>query len=169
VGTTETNQYSIEEEIKRGWKPENVCYHSMQSLVSSSFLFKVKVYGSITLPVVLYRCETWSLTLREERRLRMFENSLLSIIFRPMRDEVTGEWIKLYKEELNDLNSSPNIAGVIKSRREKWAGHVAGMGEEKCLQTLVVKPEGKRTHGRHRHRWEDNIKIYLHGVVDVGS
>ena len=97
-----------------GWEPENACYHSMQNVVSYSFLFKFKVYGTITLPVVLYRCETWSLTLREERRLRMFENFVLSVIFRPMRGEVTGEWIKLCKEELNDLNSPPNIVGVIK-------------------------------------------------------
>ena len=82
--------------------------------MSSNFLFKIKVYGSITLPVVLYTSETWSLVLIEERSLRMFGDGVLSIIFRTMRGEVTGEWIKLCKEELNDLNSPPNIVGVIK-------------------------------------------------------
>jgi hypothetical protein len=89
----------------------------MQNVVSSSFLFKIKVYGSITLPVVFYRCETWSLALREESKLEMFENRVLCIIFMHMRNEVIEEWIKLHKEKLNDLNSSPNVVGVIKSRK----------------------------------------------------
>ena len=79
------------------------------------------------MPVVLYGCETWSLTLREERRLKVFENRVLRRIFRPKRDEVTGEWRKLHNVELNDLYPSPNVVRVIKSRR--WAGHVARMGE----------------------------------------
>ena len=78
--------------------------------------------------VVLYGCETWSLTLREERRLRVFENRALWRIFGPKRDEVTGEWRKLHNEELNDLYSSTNVIEVIKSRRMRWAGHVARMG-----------------------------------------
>ena len=106
------------------------------NVVSYSFLFIIKVYGFITLPVLSYTYETWSLVLREERRLRMFENSELSITFRPMRGEVTGEWIKLCKEELNDLISLPNIVGVIKSRRKRWAAHVACMCEDKFLQSF---------------------------------
>jgi hypothetical protein len=74
------------------------------------------IYGTIILPVVLYGCETWSLTLREEQRLRVFENRVLRRIFRPKRDEVTGEWRRVHKEELNDLYSSPNIIRVIKLR-----------------------------------------------------
>ena len=81
------------------------------------------------MPVVLYGWETWSLTLREERRLRVFQNRVVRGIFRPKRDEVRGEWRKLHNEELNDLYSSPNIVRVIKSRRKRWAGHVARMGE----------------------------------------
>ena len=91
---------------------------------------KIKVYRTIILPVVLYGCETWSLTLREERKLRVFENMVLRRIFGLKRDEATGEWRRLHNEELNDLYSSPNIVWVIKSRRMRWAGHVVRMGEE---------------------------------------
>jgi hypothetical protein len=78
--------------------------------------------------VVLYGCETWSLTLREERRLRVFENRALRRIFRPNNDEVIEEMRKIHIEELNDLYCSPNIVRVIKLRRMRWAGHVARMG-----------------------------------------
>jgi len=89
---------------------------------------KIKIYRTIILPVVLYGCESWSLTLREERRLRVFENRVLRRVFGPKRDEVTGEWRKLYNEELSDLYSLPNIVRVVTSRRMTWAGHVARMG-----------------------------------------
>ena len=80
---------------------------------------------TIFLPVVLYGCETWSLTLRDERKLRVFENMVLRRIFGPRRDDVTGEWRRLHNEELNNLYSSPNIVRMIKSRKIRWAGHVA--------------------------------------------
>ena len=83
-------------------------------------------------------CETWSLTLREERRLRVFENRVLRRVFRPKRDVVTGEWRKLHNEELNDLYSLPNIVRVVKSRRMRWAGHVARMGEDRGVQRVLV-------------------------------
>jgi hypothetical protein len=105
----------------------------VQSLLSSRLLsrnVKVKLYKTIILPFVLYGCETWSLTLREEHRLRAFENRVLMRIFGPKRDDVTGEWRKLHNEELHSLYSSPNIIRQIKSRRMRWAGHVARMGEE---------------------------------------
>jgi hypothetical protein len=86
---------------------------------------KIKIYRAIILPVVLYECETWSLTLREECRLRLLENRLLRKIFGPKWDEVTGQWRKLHNQELTDLYSSSNIIRVIKSRRMRWAGHVA--------------------------------------------
>ena len=92
---------------------------------------KIKIYRTIILHVVLYGCETWSLTWREERKLRVFENLVLRIILGPRRDEVAGEWRRLHNEELNDLYSSPNIVRVIKLRRMRWAGHVAHMDEER--------------------------------------
>jgi hypothetical protein len=91
----------------------------------------------------LYGCETWSLILREEQRLRAFENRVLRRIFGPKRDKATGEWRRLHNEELNDLYSSPNIR-VIKSRRMRWAGHVALMGEKRrAYRILVGRPEGR--------------------------
>ena len=93
---------------------------------------KIKTYRTINLPVFLYGCETWSLTLREERRLRVLDNRVLRGII-SQRDETTGEWRKLHNEELNDLYCSPNIVRVIKWRRMRWAGHVARMGRgEAC-------------------------------------
>jgi hypothetical protein len=95
----------------------------------------------------------------------VFENKVLRRIFGPKRDEVTGEWRKLHTEELHDLYSSPNIVWVIKSRRMRWVGHVAHMGEERgVFQGFCGKPEGKRPMGRARHRWEDNIMADLQEV-----
>ena len=96
------------------------------SLLSKSL--KIKIYITIILPVVVYDCETWSLTMKEERRLRVFGNKVFRRIFGPKRNELTGEWIRLYSEELNDLHSSPNIILVIQSRIIRWAGLVARMG-----------------------------------------
>jgi hypothetical protein len=90
---------------------------------------------------------------------------VLRRIFGPKRDEATGEWRRLHNEELNDLYSSPNIIRVIKSRRMRLAGHVARMGEERgAYRILVGRPDGKRSLGRPRHRWEDNIKTDLREV-----
>jgi len=103
--------------------------------------------------------------LRGERRLRVFENSVLRGVFGPKREEVTAEWRKLHNEELRDLYSLPNIVRVVKSRRMRWSGHVALMVEGRgAHRVLVGKPEGKRPLGRHRRRWEDNIKMDLREV-----
>jgi hypothetical protein len=126
---------------------------------------KVKIYKTIILPVVLYGCETWSLTLREELRLMVFENRVLRIIFVPKRDEVTGEWRKLHSEELHNLYSSPDVIRQVKSMRMRWAGHVARMGEErKVYKVSVGKPEGRRRLGRPRRRWEDGVRIDLREI-----
>ena len=106
LGKNLTNQNSIQEEIKSRLRPGSACYHSVQNLLSSRLLsknLKIKIYKNIILPVVLYGCETWLLTLREERKLRVFENKVLRRIFGPRKDEVTGEWRRLHNEELNDL------------------------------------------------------------------
>jgi hypothetical protein len=105
--------------------------------------------------------------LRKERKLRVFENRVFRRVFGPKRVEVTGEWRKLHNEELNDLYTLPNIVRVVKSRRLRWAGHVARMGKDKGVhRVLMGKPELKRPLGRPRRRWEDNIKMDL---LDVGG
>ena len=132
-GTTSTDPNYIQEEIKSTLLSGNACYHSVQNLLSSSLLsknLKIKIYRTIILPLVLYGCESWSLTLREERRLRVFENRVLRKIFVPERDKVRGEWRRLHNEELHDPYSSPSILRVIKSRRLRWAGHVTRVGEK---------------------------------------
>jgi len=125
LGTSVRNQNFIQKEIKNRLKSGNAYYHSVQHFLSSSVLpknLKINIYKTIILSVVLYGCKTWSLTLMEERRLRVFEKKVLRRIFGPKRDEVTWEWRKLHNEELNDRYSSSNIFRVIKSRRMRWAG-----------------------------------------------
>jgi hypothetical protein len=113
---------------------------------------KIKIYRNIILPIVLHGCETWSLTLREECRLRVSENMVLRGIFWPKRDEITGEWRKLHNEELNVLYFLSNIVRVIKSGM-RWAGQVARMGEGRGVnRVLMGKPGGKRQLGRPRRR-----------------
>jgi len=106
----------------------------------------------------------------EERRLRVFENRVLMRVFGPKRDEVTGEWRKLHNEKRRDLCSLPNIVRVVKSKRMRWAGHVARMGESRAVhRVLVGKPEGKRPLGRPRRRWEDDINLDLREVGGDGD
>ena len=122
-----TNHNFIQDEIKCRLRAGNSCYYSVQTLLSSQLLsknLKIKIHKTIILPVVLHGCETWSLTLREECRLRVFENRILRRIFGPKRDE-NGEWRGLHNEGLHSLYRLPNIVMVIKSRRLRWAGHVA--------------------------------------------
>ena len=107
---------------------------------------KIKIYRTINLPLVLYGCKTWSLTLRKKRRLRVFENRMLRRIFESMRNEVTGEWRKLRNKKLNDLYCSRNIFRVTKSRRMRWAEHLAGMGERRCICKDLVGNLRERDH-----------------------
>jgi hypothetical protein len=134
--TTLTDQNCMHEEIKSRLNLGNACYHLVQSLLSSRLLsryLKVKIYKTIILPVVLYGCENWSLTLREEHRLRMFENTALRRIFGPQRDEVMGEWRKLHSGELHNLYSSPdqikeNEVGGACGTHGRWEKRVQGFG-----------------------------------------
>jgi len=131
--TTLTNRNSSQEDIKTRLKSGNAFYHLVQNLSSFYLLSKntkIKIYRSVILHVVLYGCETRSLTLREERRLRVFEKRVLRRIFGPKRDEVTRERRKLHIEELKDLYSSSNIVLVIRSSRKRWEGQAARMGGE---------------------------------------
>jgi hypothetical protein len=134
LGRTVTCQNSIQKEIKRRLISSNACYHSVQNLLSSSVLskdLKIRIYKTINLLVVLHGCETWSLTLREEHRLRVYENRVLRRIFGPKRDEVTGEWRKLLNEELCDLYFLPSIIRIIKLRTVRWVGNIARMREKR--------------------------------------
>ncbi|KAJ4450318.1 hypothetical protein ANN_01738 [Periplaneta americana] len=168
LGATVTNINDTREEIKCRINMGNACYYSVEKLLSSSLLsknLKVIIYKTVILPVVLYGCETWTFTLREEQRLRVFENKVLRKIFGAKRDEVTGEWRKLHNTELHALYSSPDIIRNIKSRRLRWAGHVVRMGESRnAYRVLVGRPEGKIPLGWPRRRWEDNIKMHLREV-----
>jgi hypothetical protein len=137
--------------------------NSPKSFVFPSHIkkIKIKICKTVILPVVLYGCGTWSLTLREEHRLRVFENRVLRRLFGPKREE-DGSWRKLQNDELHSLYSSPNIVREIKSRRMRWAGHVSRMGEGRGVYRILVgRPEGKRPLGKPRRKWKYNIKMDL--------
>jgi hypothetical protein len=143
--TVRTQNYTlIQEEIKRRLNSGNACYHSAQKLLSSHLLLmssKIRINKTIVLPVLLNGPETWPLTLKEEHRLRVFGNSVVRGIFGPKRDEAMGRWRKLHDENMQ-------------------------MRERKTTYMLLIGPEGKRPLGRQRHKWMDNIKIYL---VEIGQ
>jgi hypothetical protein len=173
LGTTLTNQNGIHDEIKSRLNSGNACCYPVQNLLSSrltSKYLKIKIYKTVILPVVLYGCESWCLTLREEHRLRVFENRVLRRIF-GLKREVDGSWRKLFNDELHNLYSSPTIVRVSKSRRIRWAGHVARMWEGRGVyRVLVGRHESKRSRERPRRRWEDNIKLDLREIwIDVAN
>jgi hypothetical protein len=168
LGTAVTDQNCVQEEIKSRLKVGNACYYLVQNILSSSLLsknIKIKIYRTVILCIVLYGCETWSLILWEERRLRVFENRVLRGILGPKRDDITWEWRKLHNEELNDLYCSPSISRVVKWGRMKQTGYVARTEERRRVyRVLVGKSEGKRPFGRTCRRWKDNIKMDLQEV-----
>jgi hypothetical protein len=141
LGMTLTNQNDIHDEIKSRLSSGNACYHSVQNLLSSCLIsknLKIKIYKTVILPVVLYGCETWSLTMGEEHRLRVFENKVLMKIFGPKREE-DGSWRKLHNDD---------TVRVIKARRMRWAGHVARRGREVFTGFWLGGPKA-------RDHWED--------------
>ena len=142
----------------------NECYYSLEKILSSLLLskkLKVNTYKTIILPVILYGCETWSLTLRKEQWLMVSENKVLRKILGAKRDKYTGEWRKLHNAELHALYSSPNIIKKLKSRRLKWAGHVVRMEQSRnAYRVLVGNLEGKRPKEKLRHRRDNNINPY---------
>jgi hypothetical protein len=148
------------------------CYHSVQNLflpVSYKKNLKIKIYKTVILQILLYGCETWSLTLRKEHRLRVFENRVLRKILGPKREE-DGSWRKLRNDKLHSLYSSPNVIGVIKSRKMRWARHVARMGEGRGVyRVLIGRSEGKRPLRRPRRRLEDKINIDLRVIGIDGA
>jgi hypothetical protein len=142
LGTTLTDQNCMHEETESRLNSGNACYNSIQSLLSSHLLsrnVKVKIQKKKKLPVVLYGCETWSNTLREKHKLRVFENTVVRRIFGPKGDEVTGEWRKLHSGELHNLYCSANINRQIKSRgrdmRQAWKRR------EKCTRFWSESPK----------------------------
>jgi hypothetical protein len=144
LGLTLTNKNDIHNEIKSRLNSGNACYHSVQNLLSSYLIskeLKIKMYKTVILPVLLYQCQTWSLTLREEHRLRVFENRVLRKIFGCKRKE-DRSWVKLHNYKLHGLYSSTNIVRVIKSRRMRWVGHVACMGRS-VYRLLGGGPKGR--------------------------
>ncbi|KAJ4431125.1 hypothetical protein ANN_19720 [Periplaneta americana] len=164
LGATVTNINDTREEIKRRINMGNACYYLVEKLLSSSLLsknLKVRIYKTVILPLVLYGCETWTLTLREEQRLRVFENKVLRKIFGAKRDDVTREWRKLHNGELHALYSSPDIIRNIKSRRLRWAGHVAHMGESRNAYTVecdVAAGDGEMQTESRGDRLESSVK-----------
>jgi hypothetical protein len=170
LGTTATSQNFIQEEIKRKLNSGTPGYHSVQNLLSSRLLsknVKVRIYNTIILPVVLYGCETWSLTLREEHKLRVFQSKVLRRIFGLKRDGVTEGRRKLHKEELHNFYSWPSVIRIIKLRRIRWTGHTVRMGEKRTMYRLLVgKPEGMRRLGRSRNKGKRPLLRPGHRVVD---
>ena len=148
LGVTVTNTNDIREEFKSRINMGNACYYSLEKMLSSRLLskkLKVNTYKIIILPVVLYGCATWSLTLREEHRFRDLENKVLRMILGVRKTEITGEWRKIHKAELHALYSSPNVIRSLKSSRQRWAGHVACIEQSRnAYRVIVGKPEGKR-------------------------
>jgi len=111
----------------------------------------LKIYKTVFLPVILYGCEIWSITLADEHKLRVLENKVLKKIYGPKQGDMAGEWRRLHNKELHGLYDSPDVVRIMKSRRLRWAGHVARMGEKRRLYSIVVgKPDGKIPLGRSR-------------------
>ena len=142
--------------------------HSLYSLLRSKLLsraLKIQLYHSVIQPVAMYGCETWSLTKMDEESLPRFERKILRIIFGPTQDMATNEYRIRTNLELRDLYQSPNIVQLIKSRRLRWAGHVIRSDHSRIIKSVWEKsPDGKRSRGGPRMRWQDNIQRDLESL-----
>ena len=146
--------------MKSRLKLGNACYHLVQNLFSSSLLSRNRIYRTIILSLIFCGCGL-GLSLREEHRLGVFKNRVLKKIFGPKRDDVSWELRRLHNEELNDLYS-PNIIQVIKSRRMRWARHVACVEDQRGAYLVLVRiAEGRQPFGKPTHIWEDTSKMDL--------
>ena len=166
LGSLVTYQNSVQDEVKYKLKAGNLCYYSVQTILSSRLLsknLKIKVYKTIILPVVLFGCEAWSLTLREERRLRgIWKQDPEANIW--AQEGCEGEWRRFHNEELHNLYRSPNILRVIKLRWLRSAGYIAKMDDRSAFKMLTGSPTGKIPLGRPKRNWEDNIRMDLKGT-----
>jgi hypothetical protein len=164
---TVRNQYLMHKKINRSLNMGNACYHSIQNLLSAPLLsknIKIRLYKSIILSVVLYVCEIWSFILRKEHRLKMFENRVLRRMFQPKRNEVIAGGRKLHNVELHNLYPSPSTIGMMKTRRMRWAGHVAQMGRSGMhIGYWWQSQKEKKTLGR--YGWADSIKMDLREIA----
>jgi hypothetical protein len=162
-----TNQNCMHKQINTTLNSRNAWYHLEQSLLPCFLIsknIKIKLYRNTILHVVLYGCETWSLTLWDEHTLRVFDKRVLRKTLGPTGDEKTGEWKRVHNKGLYNLYSSLNI-WVIKSRRIRLVRHVAHTGKRRgAYRILVGKPEGKIPLGKATHRWENNIKMNLQAM-----
>ena len=169
LGTIVTDKNETKTEIQKRLHSGNACFYATNKLLKSRLLSrktKIRIYKTIILPVVLYGCETWPLTRAQENRFRVFENKVLRKIFGTKKDEVGWEYRKLHNHELEELYKSPSIVRIIKSRRLRWAGHVARMSEERTARTIFAqKPRSKRPLGRPTRRWKDNV---LQDLEEIG-
>jgi hypothetical protein len=162
--TTLTSQDDIRDEIKGRLNSGNACHYSVRYIPSFRLTSKKLNYTKLYFLSVSYGYETWSLTLRKENRLRLSEDTVLRRMFESKREE-DKSCRKLHNDELHSLHYSPNFVKVIKSRRMRWAGHVARMGEGRNVYRILVgRPEGKKPLRRPKRKWEDNIKMDLREI-----
>ena len=162
LGSTVTSLNQIEEEIRIRIAAGARCAWALDTTLKSSMLSratKTQIYTTIIRPVVLYGCETWRLTKESERRLNVFERSILRKIWGPVMDDEAGEWRRRHNHELIALSGLPPITNVIRSQRLRWAGHASRKEDGQLVKEIMVgRPLGTRPLGRPRKRWIDNMK-----------
>ena len=162
LGSHIASDNNMDDEISARISGASKCSWALNDLLKSKLLSrtsKLQLYTSTIRPVATYACETWALTQAQERRLLVFENTILRRILGPVRDEITGEWRIRHNLELRELTRLPLITGFVSSQRLRWTGHVARMAPDSVIRLAMEgTPEGRRPAGRPRTRWEDCVK-----------